>query len=274
MSIDKLEVRTTLGTLLTLPLQDNSSGFIIRDIDGLDPVNATLVSSTFANMDGAQFQASRRDIRNITLKLKLYPDYVHTTIRELRTRLYSFFNTESEVNLRFYMTDGLEVEIVGRVESFEAPLFVQEPVADISIVCFDPDFRELEEIEVDGFTVSTTTEFTIDYQGSVPTGIRFVLELDRDLTEFTIYHRPPDNLLRTFDFAANLDDNDVLTINSVVGSKYITLLRSSTLTSLLYGRSPQSKWIELMPGENKFRIYAIGAGIPFTIAYKPKYGGL
>lgn len=273
MSIEKLEVRTTLGTLLTLPLQ-NPSGYIIKDILGIDPVDATFSSTSLANVDGEQIQASRRGMRNIVLKLKYNPDYVHSSVRQLRTRLYSFFTTETEVNLRFYMLDGLTVDIVGRVESFDSPLFTQDPVVDISIVCPDPDFLEMEEVEVDGFTVATTSEFTIDYEGTVPTGILFTLNVDRSLTAFTIYHRPPDTVLRTFDFAASLVNADVLTINTVVGSKAITLTRAAAQSSLLYGKTPQSPWIELMPGENKFRIYAVGAGIPFTISYKPRHGGL
>lgn len=274
MSIIKVEARTTLGMLKTFELADPSSGYIVEDILGIDPVKATLVSSTFAKLDGAKFQTARRETRNIILKLKLNPDYIFKTARELRMGLYAFFSPKTQVKLRFYMSDDLVVEIAGVVETCEAPLFTQEPRIDVSIVCFDPDFVELEPVEVEGFTVSNTNEFTIDYPGSVPTGMLFTLDLDRSLSEFTIYHRPPDNVLRTFDFAASLLDNDILTINSVVGQKYITLNRSSTISSLLYGKSPQSNWVDLQPGENKLRIYAVGAGIPFTISYTPRYGGL
>jgi len=274
MSITKVEARTSLGNLQTFELADTSAGYIVEDILGIDPVKATLVSSTFANLDGAKFQKARRETRNIILKIKLNPDYIFKTARELRTQLYSFFNPKTEVSLRFYMADGLVVNISGVVETCEAPLFTQEPRIDVSIICYDPDFVELDAIEVEGFTVATTTEFEIDYPGDVPTGILFTLNLDRDLSEFTIYHRPPDNVLRTFDFAASLLDNDILTISSVVGQKFITLNRSSTITSLLYGKSPQSNWPALQQGVNKLRIYAIGAGIPFTISYTPRYGGL
>ncbi len=275
MSIVKVEVRTGLGQLLTLTLANASNGFLVKDILGVDPVKANLVSSTFANLDGARFQASRREVRNILFKVGIKPDYVLKTARDLRLQLYSFFTEKTEVSLRFYMEDGLTVNIMGVVESFEAPFFTQEPEANISVVCYDPDFLALTPIEVVGDTVSTLTEFDIDYEGSMPTGFTFVLNVDRsDLGAFTIYQRPADNVLRQFDFAADLDSGDILTVNSVRGNKFITLNRSSTLSSLLYGKSSASPWLELQPGTNHMRIYATGAGVPYTFTYTPRYGSL
>jgi hypothetical protein len=53
-----VEVRTIQDNLLALSLDDPSSGFIIEEIEGLDPVKASVVSSSFATMDGEQYQFS------------------------------------------------------------------------------------------------------------------------------------------------------------------------------------------------------------------------
>lgn len=272
--ITKVEARTTLGMLLVLPLDTISNGYFISDIQGLDPVKANVVSSSFAQLDGAQYQSSRRETRNIILKIGLEPDFITNTVMDLRTNLYSFFMPKTEVSLRFFMSNGLTVDIVGRIESLESVLFTKEPEVNISIICFDPDFLELTAEEIEGFTVNDSTEFLVEYDGTVETGIVFVLNVDRVLTEFTIYHRPADDVIRTLDFAAALEANDVLTINTRVGSKAITLVRDATQTSLLYGMPSQSSWIELQPGDNYFRIYAVGDPIPFTIEYVTRYGGL
>lgn len=272
--LTKIEVRNNQGALLILPLEDISDGLVLEDVEGLDPVKATIVSSKFAQQDGSQFHSTRREERNILIKLGLEPDYISNTVRDLRKRLYNFFMPESEVNLRFYMADGLEVDILGRVESCEAPLFTKEPEMDISIICFDPDFIELESVVIIGTTTSSSTETVITYDGTVKTGIQLVLNVDRSITEFTIYHRPPDGVLRTMDFAASLIDGDVLTISTVTGKKGATLNRGGTISSLLYGVSPQSNQIELDHGENNIRVYAEGAGIPFEITYLNRYGGL
>lgn len=272
-----VEVRSASGALLTLPLEDVSNGLYIDDIRGLDPVKATIVSSSFAAIDGTQYQSSRRESRNIVLTIGLEPDYATDSVRDLRSRLYEYMMPKSEVSLTFIhdeADDELEVVISGRVESLETALFSEEPAVDISIVCFDPDFVDLTEVLVEGDTVADTTEITIDYDGTVESGFVFELLVDRTLTEFTIYHTPPGKPVRTLDFAANLETGDVLTITTIAGNKSVLLTRTATTSSLLYGMSPQSNWIELEKGANKIRVYALGDPIPYTITYTTRYGGL
>jgi len=272
--LNLVEVRTSQGGLLGLPLDDISNGIVVEEIDGLDPVKATLVSSSFANLDGEQYQSSRRDTRNITLKLGLEPDYSVESVRDIRKRLYAYFMPKTEVTLRFYMSDGPAVDIVGRVESFESALFSAEPTVDISVLCFDPDFYDPIQKQVSWATVATDTEMLLTYDGTVETGLQFVLSLNRDLDQFSIYHRPPDGTLRILEFVSPLSAGDVLTISTVPGAKGATLTHSGQDGSVLYGISPQSNWISLLPGENYIRVYTGGAAIPYTISYTNKYGGL
>lgn len=272
--LTKVEARTSHGTMIDFVLDDMSDGIILENIEGLDPVKATLVSSSFAQMDGAQYHSSRREPRNLKFTFGLEPDYEEDSVRDLRNRLYGFFMPKSLVRLRFYMLDGLIVEISGRVEALESPMFTQEPKVDISIMCFDPDFVVLAPIELAGNTVADDTDTLIEYDGTVETGIVLVLNVDRTITEFTIYHKPPDNVVRTLDFAAALEAGDVVTISTIVGAKGATLVRGGTISSLLYGISPQAKWIELVQGDNYIRVYAEGDPIPYEISYTPRYGGL
>jgi len=233
------------------------------------------VSSSFANLDGSQYQSARRENRNIVLKIGMEPyDYSTQSVRALRKQLYQWFMPKSQVNLRFYMSDGLTVAIVGRVEDMPAPLFTQEPRADISIVCFDPDFLELTSETISDDTVSDTSTFTVSYEGTVETGILFTLNVDRTLGEFTIYNTGPDGITRSLDFQASMVADDVIKISTVSGNKYATLTRASTDSSVLYGISPQANWITLMPGDNVMRVAADGAAIPFTIEYTTRHGGL
>jgi len=272
--LTKVEVRNPAGALLTLLLDDITDGYVLRNIDGIDPVQATIVSSEFASLDGVQYQTSRRNSRNIILTLGLEPDYATGSVRALRSALYAWFMTKASVNLRFYDSDGTIVAIDGYVETYETPFFVQEPVATISIICPDPDFVELTAVTGSGNTVSDTTEFSFTYNGTVEAGIVFDLLLDRTLAGFTIYHRPPDNIVRQFDFIASMLNADVVTVNTNVGAKAVTLTRSSVQSSFLYGRQPNSAWFLLQPGVNYFRFYATGAAIPFNYSFLERHGGL
>lgn len=272
--LNLVEARTNQGALLTLSLSDISSGFLIEDIDGLLPVKATLASSSFAGRDGAQYHSSKRETRNIKIKISLEPDYIVSSVKSLRNRLYEFFMPKSEVNLRFYDTEIPTVNISGIVESFESVLFSEQPEIDISIICFDPDFISMTPVEIDGSSTSGETEIIVNYDGTVETGILFVLNVNRSISDFTIYHNPPNGSLRSMDFSEGLINGDVLTISSVFGSKGAFLTRASTDSSILFGISPQSNWIELAPGLNRIRVYATGAPIPFEITYLARYGGL
>ncbi len=275
--LDKVEVLTEQGVLLTLPLQDISQGYSVQNIDGLDPVKATIVSSTFGQMDGEQYQSSRREKRNIIITLGYEPDYVSGTMQDLRKKLYSFFMPKAKVLLRFFQTGEPVVQIYGRVESFDSAKFSREPTAVISIINFDPYFYNPTPVVLPGNTTASTVETSHVYPGSVESGILFRLLVNRnDLTEFTIYHRPPDDSLRSLNFttATPLQSGDVLSISTIPGNKFVTLTRGGVDTSFLFGVSPQSNWISFFPGSNKFRIYAEGAGIPYQIEYTTKFGGL
>lgn len=272
--LTKLEVRTDQGALLTLPLQDYSEGYVVEDITGLDPVNATIVSSSFAQLDGSEYQSSRRENRNLVIKLSFEPTAGTVSVQQLRSRLYGFFMPKSNVQLRFYEDTGLVVNISGRVESFVAPRFGQDPGATISIICFKPDFVEMGVLSFGGASTAGTTELVQNYDGSVETGFLFTMNINRAMSGFTIYSSPPDNSLRSLIFVAPLVAGDVVKISTVSGAKSAILTRGGVDGSILYGVSPYSNWMNLFPGPNKLRVQASGAAVPWSITYTNKYGGL
>lgn len=274
--LTKVEVRTDQGALLTLPLQDVTQGLIVESIEGLDPVKANLVSSSFAQLDGEQYQSARREKRNLIINLALEPDYTVGSMQGLRNLLYQFFMTKQRVRLRFFSVGQPTVDIEGRVESFDAPKFMKDPTAKISVLCFDPDFFTPDLVILPGNTVSSIIETTHVYPGSVETGFVFKLLPNRDVSEFTIYHRPADDSLRALEFQTPtpMIAGDILAISTQSGNKYATLTRAGIATSILYGISPQSNWINLFPGPNKLRVYAEGAAVPYSIEYTTKFGGL
>lgn len=274
--LEKVEVLTEQGVLLTLPLQDISLGYSVQDIDGLDPVKATIVSSAFAQIDGEQYQSARREKRNIILTLGYEPDYATGTVQDLRKKLYGFFMPKQRVLLRFFQTGEPVVQIYGRVESFNSPKFQQEPKAVISILCLDPDFYDPTPVLLPGSTTSSAIETTHVYPGTVETGIIFRLLVNRAISEFTLYHRPADDSLRALEFvtASPMASGDVLTISTIPGNKYVKRTRLGVDESFLFAVSPQSNWINLFPGANKLRVFATGAAVPYQIEYTTKLGGL
>ena len=126
----------------------------------------------------------------------------------------------------------------------------------------------------EGLSVANTSEFLIDYDGTVETGIQFKISPSRDLSSFTIYHRPHDGKIRTLEFSEPLLSGDVLEISTTAGSKGVYRTRMGIKSSVLYGVSPYSNWINLMTGPNFFRVFAEGEPVPYSLEYTTKLGGI
>lgn len=257
-----------------MTLDNPEDGYVIKDIEGLDPVAAEIVSGSFANADGEQFQSSRRGKRNIILKLDLRYDYAGLSVGQLRAGLYGYFMPKMEVLLRFFDDLIGIVEIRGTVESFSAPLFAKEPEATISIMCFNSDFLAPNSTIITGTTNSNYTETELRYTGTVETGVIFRLLPNRSLSEVTLYHRTPDNVDSSLPFVGSLIKSDELVINTTPGQKGGILIRNSAERSVLYGISPFAQWITLKPGDNYIRVHVEGTSIPFSLEFTNRYGGL
>ena len=283
MLLKKLTASNSKGQSLEFPLEDIAEGFFVKEILGLGPVKATLVSSSFANVDGEQYHSSRRDARNIIVKLGLDPDYGTGSVYDLRSKLYDFFMPKTQARLTFEMFDKFSesvleqykiVDILGRIETCEPDMFSKEPSVDISLMCFAPDFFEPDPVIFSGQTFDGINRTDLHYKGSVESGVIFRIFPNRSLSTFTLRHLRPDGLEVTAQINHALQSGDVLTISSIVGDKSVKRTRSGTTISVLYALTPTSGWIELLPGINKMSVTASGVAIPYEIEYTTKFGGL
>lgn len=272
--LSKVEITNSRANVLSLPMEEDSGAYQVAKIEGLEPVKATLVSTSYAGVDGELFQSAKLPARNIKFEIDLDPDFNPKTYADLRRDLYTYFMPKSQITMRFYLTSGLFLDIVGIVEEFSSPLFEEDPVVQISIMCYQPDFVDSRIVTLAGATVAGLTNTEIDYPGTVQSGTVITLHVNRALSGFTIYNSDEGGHLYQLDFTGDLISGDVLVISSLRGNKGITLTRATVSSSFLYGRSPQSSWIEFTEGLNLFRIYAVGDPIPYDLTYAVRYGGL
>lgn len=270
-----VEITNARSDTLSLPLMNASAGYAVNDIEGLDPVDATLTTSTIAQVDGAQPQNAQRGTRNITMKLGLNPDYVASTVQSLRSALYDYFMPKALIQLGFYLDGSLFCVTLGQVESFANSMFSADPEVDISIICYDPDFYGPAAETITEDTTSSTDTHTITYEGTSEAGVIFTLSVDRDLAGFTLYNNAPDGTTQTFDVVGSFVADDIVTVVSTPGSKAVNLTRDAITTSALYAADPTSSdWITLQKGDNVFRAYASGDAMSYTISYVPQYGAI
>lgn len=272
--LTRVDIVTSQGSVLSLPLEDTSFGYIVKDVSGLDPVKATISSSKFAQIDGGTYQASSLDNRNVKLTLGYAPDFVENDIRNLRNYLYRYVMPKSLVTLKFYIDNVLFASVDGVVETCETPLFSSDPEVEISVLCFSPDFVAPESVLVNGSTTATGVETLVTYPGSMPAGVRLRLSVDRALSEFSLHNRSPNGDIQTLEYVGALLAGDVIEIDTFVGAKKAILRRSNNDTSALYRVSPGSTWVQMLPGVNHLRVSATGVAIPYTISYTARHGGL
>lgn len=274
--LTQVDVTNVRSDTLQLPLLSAANGYAVRDIQGLGPVSAAITSSSLAQLDGAQFQNSRRDIRNITIKLGLIANFVTTTVDSLRQQLYDYFMPESAVNLTFWKDGVIYALNSGYVEDFQNTMFTDNPEADISILCLDPDFYAPAPVSTSLSTVSTTDTHTFSYAGNSDAGVVFTLNINRSLPSIDLYNTAPDNSVQHFSLTGlSFVAGDILSISSVPGQKSVTLTRDGISSSALSYNDPTAMdWITFKRGNNNFRAFSSGAAIPYTLAYTTKYGGL
>lgn len=269
----KIDVVTRRGTTLSLDVFENDSGYQV-EVEGLDPVKAELSSSPQVGVAGEEYQSSRRGKRQVKLIFDLEPDFVSHTYATLRRNLYNYLMPQSSVRLRCYLDTGLYLDIEAVVEDHSSPMNKEDPKVEVILVCFQPDLVDPNAVEIDSSTVSDSTNTELIYPGSIPTGIVVAVHVNRNVSGFTIYNSIEEGVLSQLDFDYALINGDELVVSSLEGSKGINLTRSGVTTSVLYGRSAQSKWIEFFTGVNQFRVYTPGDPVPFTLQYNVRYGGL
>lgn len=269
-----VEITNIRGDTLRLPLADASRGYSVRDIEGLDPVNATLTTSTIAQDDGAQPQNARRDTRNITMKLGLEPDYMMTTVQSLRSALYDYLMPKANILMGFYVDGDLFVTSQGQVESFENSMFSADPEVDISVICYNPDFfaPEAEILSSNSRADTNTNVFT--YEGTSDIGVIFTLNIDRTLSDFTFVNTTPSGIRQRMSVSGSFTGGDIVTINTIPGQKAVTLKRGALVSSVLYYLDTTAQWISLQKGANAIGVFTASAGIPYTVSYTPQYGGI
>src|ERR1700744_6314956 len=168
-----VEVTNARGNTLMLSPLDSSGGYVVKDFEGLDPVDATLTSSQMAQVDGAQPQNAQRGPRNITAKFGFAPDYVVSTVDSLRQNLYSYFMPKSTVQFSLFKDGSLFAVTSGQVETFQNTMFSNDPEMDLSVLCYDPDlYAPTPEVLSASTTTGQDTQ-TISYAGTSDAGIGF-----------------------------------------------------------------------------------------------------
>jgi Phage tail protein len=252
----------------------------IRNIDGLDPVNAAVNTTPFGAVDGGAYTGGNVTTRNIVLTLHPNPDWDLWTHESLRKLLYSYFMPKRPTRLVFQGDDFSPVEISGIVESVQINPFSKDPEFVVSIICPDPYFTSVDPIIVTGQSVHVATgaSIIVDYKGNVESGMHVQVSRVADPAPNTIGIQIGDPALTFFNVSATVNSTMYFEVNSVPMQKYIQNVGnpSGVITNLLGKRLMQegSAWPTFQPGENEFSVVTDQGIQDWELRYYERFGGL
>ena len=267
----------------TLLLNDNGRAetdlIQVRNVDGLNPVKASVNTSPLGSVDGESYTGSSIPKRNIVLTLRPNPDWQNYTYESLRRLLYSYFMPKRAVKLVFYSDDMDPVEIGGIVESCEVNMFSKDPELLVSIVCPDPYFTALNPTVVTGQTVRSGGAVSIiEYDGTIETGMYVKVNAVTAPNPTDIAIQIGDPTLTYFATYSTVDPTMYFEMSSIPLQKFVQNVNmgSGVITNLLSKIHIQegSLWPTFQPGENEFAVITDQGAQDWELTYFERFGGL
>lgn len=301
--IKSVTVTNPKGESLKMELSNPaSSGLMITNIEGLGPSKANIITNELATIDGAVYSSARQSYRNIVFTLAMWPG---EDIESMRQRTYRYFPIKKDVVLRVE-TDNKLVECTGYVESNTPVIFTEQEYTQVSIICPDPYFYDLEN-EIVSFTgvvpmfefpfsnesvsenllqfgeISLDSRRTINYIGDEDVGISISISiLDRSVRNIRINNTQTyEKFIIYTDKIASITGTgikagDEIYITTNKGSKSVRLLRDGRFTNIIAAIDKDSDWFQLSVGPNEFD-FTVEDGkdyVSMTFVYRNAYGGV
>lgn len=162
--IESITITNHLDESLELVLTEpEKSGIIIRSIDGLGPAKANMHLTDLATIDGGIDNGAKLDTRNIVLSLLFLKN---PTIEDTRLKTYKYFPIKQNITFKI-KTDNRECYTIGRVESNTPNIFDRDEGCQISIICPDPYFYNVEDDDVIFFADNASFEFPFSNESIV-----------------------------------------------------------------------------------------------------------
>ena len=211
--------------------EPETSGFIIRSIEGLGPAKANVNFTELATLDGALDNGALLNTRNIVMSLIFEGT---PTIEDTRLKSYKYFPIKQ--NLTFEIeTDNRHCFTVGRVESNTPKIFGNEREGcQISILCPSSYFQDMNDTMVDFNSVTGEFEFPFDNNSISKVGKNLVaLDMARWTMNGILFDAQPENVVNVTGVAnANINLQIATTIPINGGTYYLTgcPLEGGTLT--------------------------------------------
>lgn len=291
----------TLHMVLTNPW---ACGVAVASVEGLSPPKIDVNAVEMATLDGSIYTSSRAQARNIVFQL-IMMDQVPSAqlIEDSRHLVYKYFPIKHEIMIEVE-TDRRTSRIWGYVESNETYIFSKQEYAQISVICPDPWFYDINDTTIVTAGIESLFEFPFSnesleenlllmgeykentaivfpYIGDVDTGIKMTLHALGTTGDITIYDRTTQQnmfidvgkikTITGFQFGKG---DDIL-ISTKKGYKSVYLLHNGKRYNIIAALAKDSAWFQIVSGENIIG-FSTDRGqdkLHLTICYNIAYGG-
>lgn len=302
--IKSLTITNHLGDSIVLELmRPEKSGFVIRSIEGLGPVKATINTTSSATCDGVMYNSAFMDGRDIMISL-LYYQTGEESIEDLRQKTYRYFPNKKKIHIQIE-TDNRVVWTEGYVEDNNTEMFSKDSGCVITVRCPDPYLYSVDESNTVFYGVEPLFEFPLEnpsndepllelgniinkstavvcYKGDCEVGCTIVIDALGPISDITIYKANTPEFL-SIDTSklvsivgSEVTAGDTIIIETSIGKKSVTLVRDGVRHNILNCVSKDSSWFTLSKGDNIFS-YLVGDGAEyaqFRITNKVVYYGV
>lgn len=280
------------------------SGFLISRIDGLGPPKAEIGMIDLATNDGGRYNSAKVTPRNITMDIIFHDNEAGLSIEELRQKSYKYFPIKKQIKFMIE-TDERVCETYGYVESNEPVIFGERAGTSISIICPDPYFYSVNNQNtvfsgtqslfefpfsndsldfnlIDFGEIISIPEQTVYYSGDVDVGVIIYIHAIGQADGLTIHNITTSGIIKidTVKLIAltgsTIIAGDDITISTVKGEKYVTLLRDGEYINILNCLDKDVDWLQLSKGDNLLLYTAeFGAlNLQFRVENRVAYEGV
>lgn len=282
------QIENAGGEVLTLT--GNETNWQIISITGLNPPNAQINVTNIAGLDGAKFNSSKLNTRNIVIMLKL-----NGNVEENRQLLYQYFRTKETCTF-YFKNENRDVSISGYVETVECELFSSGEILQASIICPYPYFKAIAEIIAD--ISNELAAFTFPFSINIGEPIPFSLYISNRVTNVENNSESETGIIIQIDVLDSINsiqikntdsgetmtlnysfqENDRVIINTNKGQKSIQLIREGETINIFSAMAQGSVFFQLKVGTNHFG-YLIDSGandedVFITFNYSNVYRGV
>lgn len=277
-----------------LPLANNPL-FVLSKVDGQTTAAATIANNTIGGADGSVITNVQAQPRPITFDLTFRSG---VDVEAAKRTIFKIVKIKQQATLEWEQNKRT-VRIVGVVESVDMSRWDEKTLLQISMFCAQPFWEDAESIAqqiseaedlhyfVDGGTdmlyftedgivlgeYDTTRTKDVYNDGDVDVGMEISIVALATVTNPIIYNSNGEFFGVGYGSGVKqvvMNAGDVITISTVKGKKSVKNGDKNLLSYI----KPQSTWLQLAAGNNKFTINSDDENVDnlsFSLSYKQRY---